>query len=347
VLSWNAENKLSPVVRAILMVVIIAGVIFYCDAIRRTYNWWQADVKQKRAEHPQQQEAAVIDRSGNLVPGAKPRNGDEPPRHNFSNGPKLHMIEWDKFEFVDEAGKRVFGKTFANARPFSEGFAAVSDIAQSGLKEDRNSTLSFGSSPWRYIDKSGNVVFGREFGRVSEFHAGRAIVTTLERAWNPICIDAEGKTVFDVPTYTDIYPYSDDGFAIVSTGFPPLPCGLIDTNGKLTVKDLRIENFSEGLGAFRDRATGRYGYIDAQGNIAIKPRFFVAMPFSEGLAAVSDLDTAPTVYEYSTCSRLIYSYIDKAGNKLPLNISPSKEIQFASNFEDGKATVYFYRKNHD
>lgn len=329
--------------RIALTLIFVPLIAFYGDAVRRVVTPWMASASKKSTYEAHYDPApVVIDRFGNVLKNEKPRLADDAPAHRFSDGPALRMIEWDEFQFVDERGAPLFSRTFKNARPFSEGLAAVSDISQTGMKEDRQSTLSFGSSPWRYIDKSGKVAFNRQFARVSEFHAGRAIVTTPDRPWNPVCIDATGKTVFDNPTYTDIYPFSDDGYAIVSTGFPPMPFGLIDKDGKLVVKDVRIENFSEGLGAFRDRATGRYGYVDAKGTIVIKPRFFMAYPFSEGLAVVSDKDTAPTIYEYSTCSRLTYSHIDKSGNPLPIKIDAGREISGATKFRDGTATLFFY-----
>ena len=43
---------------------------------------------------------------------------------------------------------------------------------------------------------------------------------------------------------------------------------------------------SEGLRPHYSYADRKWGYIDAQGNVAIKPQFATARPFSEGLAAV-------------------------------------------------------------
>lgn len=283
----------------------------------------------------------VIDRSGNEVSGESPRDLGSPRSHRFSDGPALKSIRWDQFIYCDNEEKNVFHRTYKNARPFSEGYAAVSDVSQQGMTKDAVSTLSFGSAPWQYIDRNGKVAFDRKFARVSEFHADRAIVCTLERPWNPICINSKGETVFDNPKFKGINPFSDDGFAVVSTGWPPVTFGLINRDGKLVISGLRMRNFSEGLGAFLDRKTGRYGYVDPHGNVKIKPRFFRAEPFHEGYAVVSDEDMAPTVYEYSTCSRLVFSFIDKTGATLKLNLKKRSEVCAATDFDNGKATLFF------
>ena len=45
-----------------------------------------------------------------------------------------------------------------------------------------------------------------------------------------------------------------------------------------------LSGFSEGLSAFKE--DGRWGFIQANGTIAIKPMFAAARRFSEGFAAV-------------------------------------------------------------
>ncbi len=44
--------------------------------------------------------------------------------------------------------------------------------------------------------------------------------------------------------------------------------------------------FSEGMMAVKDKVTGLWGYIDKSGKYIIKPQYYDAKPFSEGLAAV-------------------------------------------------------------
>ena len=69
----------------------------------------------------------------------------------------------------------------------------------------------------------------------------------------------------------------------------PLPPGFVleaDPDGPILENDPR-EGFQEGLMPVRETASGRYGYLNEEGEIAIEPQFTLAQPFSEGLAAVA------------------------------------------------------------
>ena len=62
--------------------------------------------------------------------------------------------------------------------------------------------------------------------------------------------------------------------------------GFINTDGKIVIKPIFISagEFSEGLASAR--VDGMYGYIDTTGNFTIPPLFDYATPFSDGLAIV-------------------------------------------------------------
>ncbi len=61
-----------------------------------------------------------------------------------------------------------------------------------------------------------------------------------------------------------------------------------------------IGQYSEGLCPVQDKTSGMWGYVDKTGNFTIKPQYYDAMPFSEGLAAVKN-------------SSGYYDFIDKLG----------------------------------
>lgn len=88
--------------------------------------------------------------------------------------------------------------------------------------------------------------------------------------------------------------------------------GAFDTNlDTYNIKycDLKIKNarfFSEGLCAYQDERTGFWGYMDTDFNVAIRPQYSNAYPFSDGLAAVYDGDK--------------WGFIDKTGSYI---IKPS------------------------
>lgn len=96
--------------------------------------------------------------------------------------------------------------------------------------------------------------------------------------------------------------------------------GFINANGQVVIKPVFwvVGEFSEGLAAAR--INGTYGYIDTTGNFVIQPEFDYATPFSEGLAIVYK-DARPF-------------FINKQGQK-------SFEINFPviEQFENGRAKV--------
>lgn len=330
-----------PSMKRFLLVLLLVPVFaFYGDACRHTWQYFSGKAQARPSDD--NSKCMAIDINGMQVPGVEPKfQTDTSTPHNFSDGPELKLVRTQEtYYFVDQHGNDPFTKTFNRARPFSEGLAGVSDVSWAeACKEDQRTHLSFGSKPWFYIDIHGKPIAG-PFARVSEFHAGRAIVTTLEREWNPVCIDMTGKVVFNDSRFTEIYPFSKDGYAVVSMGWPPKPSGLIDRSGKLLLSDVRFDNFSEGLGAFRDRKTGRFGYMNKDGHIVIEPKFFAAGPFCDGFAAVAYKDEAPTVYEYSSCAKLVYGYIDRTGKFLNVKaIKPTSVITHAGDFHSGQAII--------
>ena len=93
--------------------------------------------------------------------------------------------------------------------------------------------------------------------------------------------------------------------------------------------DARV--FSEGLAAVRDLDTGRWGYIAPNGDWVIEPQFGAVYDFSEGLAAVWDRDS------------WTYGFIDKTGEwaiepqfEWPSNVSEVSEYGFS----EGLAAVW-------
>ena len=66
--------------------------------------------------------------------------------------------------------------------------------------------------------------------------------------------------------------------------------GFIDKSGKVVIEGSfeEVSNFSEGLAAYRDKAT--WGYIDKKGEVAVEPSYYNAFSFIDGLAKVSNFE---------------------------------------------------------
>ena len=70
----------------------------------------------------------------------------------------------------------------------------------------------------------------------------------------------------------------------------PAPWGFIDKTGAIVIRGDydEVNNFSEGLAAFREKAS--WGYINKKGEIAIGAQYYNAHNFEHGMAKVSNFD---------------------------------------------------------
>ena len=102
--------------------------------------------------------------------------------------------------------------------------------------------------------------------------------------------------------------------------------GYLDSDGNVVIKPKYnyAEEFSEGLAAVADTPS-KWGYIDTTGRIAIKSKYFEAGEFVDGIALVS-------IAKSTDEDRWIY--IDRDGKQLF-----NKEFQLAYSFSEGFALV--------
>jgi hypothetical protein len=199
-----------------------------------------------------------------------------------------------RWGFIDETGKYVIDAKFVTVRSFSEGLAAVV------LKENESADHTVG-----YIDQSGRVVIPPQFSGDSGpsgrgFSEGLAAVMMFKDRQKWGYIDKSGKFVIE-PQFAGAGPFSQ-GRAMVGIAEPSWSdskWGFIDTGGRWIAKPQyqSADEFSEGLAPVL--MNDKVGFIDLQGQIAIKPQFdpdgaggcvqfgrVSASRFSEGLAAV-------------------------------------------------------------
>ena len=131
-----------------------------------------------------------------------------------------------------------------------------------------------------YIDKDLQIVIEPQFDYGHGFREGLADVERNEKCGY---IDRTGRVVLDFQ-YDLARPFVD-GFAEVIKDNRTM---LINQAGE-EIRGSRTESygfFSEGLCTVRS-GSGKYGYVDTNGNIAIRPAFDVAEDFSDGLAIVA------------------------------------------------------------
>lgn len=226
---------------------------------------------------------------------------------------KLYPIVKDgKWGYINNQGKIVIEPQFDAARDFHDGLALVSKYDKSGNTNPQTMEDKDG-----YIDETGKFVIQPQFvsqknifnnsSRVSadNFSEGLAIVQidwTLTKSGtldvlqrNYACIDKTGKVVFK-----------------------------LDPNQRVS------DNFSDGLLLFQLESDKKYGYLDKTGKVAIEPKYVTALPFSEGLAAVSTY----TKKTGEMFEGVYHGYIDTTGNT-KINL----QFKEAGSFHEGLARV--------
>ena len=193
--------------------------------------------------------------------------GLEPVQMRWTPG----MTNGFKWGYLDEKGKFAVEPQFSDARPFSEGLAAVRGAY---------------TSKYGYIDHAGKFVISPQFDEVSAFSGGIAWVSVSNLVGY---IDKRGAFIIK-PKYRSVDNDLAEGlFWVEADG----KWGCVNEKGE-TVIGFKFEepsSFSEGLAAVTLANNPEYppnemGYIDKTGAFVIAPQFSVAWKFSGGLARV-------------------------------------------------------------
>lgn len=247
---------------------------------------------------------------------------------NFVNGLAPASSNFVGSGFVDKSGSIVIGQEFAEAKKFSEDFAAVK------IRD------------WGYIDLTGGVVIKDEFDAAYGFSEGLALTRKGGRLF---FIDRHGQKIVELDTADVALEYSGDqkfsGGLIVARDMKTDLCGFLDKTGKFAIEPRfnDASNFSEGLARVSIIEDHReyLGFIDRSGKYAIPPTFDIdsdflrsATDFSEGLASV--IGGPPTTEDIGPK----FVYIDKTGE-----IVLRTDYSHASPFHEGLAAVYSADKN--
>lgn len=177
-----------------------------------------------------------------------------------------------------------------------------------------------------YIDSLGKIVIKCEFDCATDFSNERALVLLNGKAFY---IDKNGKVLFNAkirPTVTFLNKTN------IATSLDSINRNNFRYNSLLTKQDfLNLENiyyFHEGLAAYYDTSCNAYGFINIDGEIEIKPKFYEVEYFSEDYCVVMLLDSNQTI------DNMRYGYIDKSGATI---IKPI--FYRATKFSKGKAFV--------
>ena len=157
-------------------------------------------------------------------------------------------------------------------------------------------------------------------------------VKELHPEWTSTCNFADGLACagwFD-------HSYLAHNAFIDENGEKVLPAYNFDSQRKLrdNCQVTEVKPISEGLRAFFSRNDRKWGYLDAKGNIAIKPQFTSARAFREGYAAV-------TVSDANGSNKL--GFIDKTGTITFKPAFNANDVETATDISDvtgGMICVY-------
>lgn len=192
---------------------------------------------------------------------------------------------WENWGYIDKSGKFVIPAKYEACKPFREGLAAVKSRGK-----------------WGYIDKTGREVIPPQFGWAGYFYDGMAFVQekNAERSMSTWVIDKAGKKQekkLNMKGNGLYYVYRDDPRLYTGvmrteeiveyTGGHAHLASYYDADGEISGE--RLEWFTksaEGLMAFQDEETGKYGYVDEGYNWVIVPVFDRAEDFMDGYAVV-------------------------------------------------------------
>ncbi len=149
---------------------------------------------------------------------------------------------------------------------------------------------------WGYIDFQGNVVIDYKYDSADFFIRDTTIVTINDEC---ALIGLDGRFIIKPVDYITIG--GDGWYNIRIKDGNEYIYGIADEHGKIYYNkkfEKREAFFNDGLTPFVDN--GRYGYMNAVGDIIIEPQYSYAYGFCEGLAAVVNDDDK-------------YGYIDETG----------------------------------
>ncbi len=148
-----------------------------------------------------------------------------------------------------------------------------------------------------YFNLEGKIVINPQFEQGGIFNEGLALIKTSENKYG--FIDEQGKIVIN-PQFKMASNFSDGLAPVVSEGGK---CQYIDKEGKikLTIDSAdACGEFKEGIA--RIMLNRKYGFIDKDGKVIVKPQFDRAGDFNEGMAQVKmiiqDTDNKTVIPKY-------------------------------------------------
>jgi WG repeat protein len=167
-------------------------------------------------------------------------------------------------------------------------FALIFTLPGMGCGRQTSGTSPLFPAPqggsWWFIDNRGKIVIAPRFEAALPYSEGLAAVKR-EGRWG--YIDRNGLEVIPI-RYRTVQSFRG-GVAIVDTGLPAHPVGLIDTTGSWVTqplfRSLSAADGPNGLLLGQKEPAEGFGFYDRSGNLVWGP-YFLTFPFAQGRARV-------------------------------------------------------------
>ena len=242
-----------------------------------------------------------IDKAGNMVIQPQFMNAS-----TFSCG--YAVVYASGYKFINKKGE-FQGESYDNADDFYYNYSRVSELRKWGLINTKfkqtlesnytylgNQTkdglilMSTSGNKYGYIDAKGNVVIAEQYERAQDFVDGIAAISVGDK-WG--CINTDGLSVIP-PTYDFLQPIGNDRVVYYMNG----KYGLLDTKGVVRVQP-EYEYIGVGYlwmdGWLPVCKDGKWGYINANGDVKVELKYSSANPFRDGYAVVEQSDLSVVI----------------------------------------------------
>lgn len=221
----------------------------------------------------------------------------------------VKVIGGSQWGYINEKGNFVLSPKFEMAREFQEnGLAIVQLNNLTGVinsdgyfivkpKYDTISPFFEGRAAvidgegFKVIDESGKEITSKGYSYIGDYQEGRAVVANTNEQGEYLYgyLNRRGKEV--IPLSYESASDFQKGKALVK--IKDGSYALIDLTGKVlnTYTYPFVDDYGEGMLAFRESNDGKWGYMDESGKVVIGQKFTGTQPFVEGKAIVhiSDL----------------------------------------------------------
>ena len=250
---------------------------------------------------------------------------------------EVKEIGGSKWGYINEKGNFVLLPKFEMAHDFQEnGLAIVQLNNLTGIinsdgyfivkpKYDTISPFSEGRATvidregFKVIDENGKEITSKGYSFIGDYQEGRAVAANTNEQGDYLYgyLNRRGKEV--IPLSYESASDFQDGKALVKIKGGSY--ALIDLTGKVfnSYTYPFVDDYGEGMLAFRESNDGKWGYMDESGKVIIGQKFTGTQPFEEGRAIVHTSDLSGLIDQEG-------QYIIKPQYNLLLNL---EEGQFA------------------